>query len=206
MTFGPPRKLIKACTGCGEILPRSAFYIRANGQVIPRCKDCCSAASKTLDRQKRALYKRRSRERHPDSDTNYGRIYKARPEYKRRRLVLLKERKKSDPAFAIANSLRRTLADKVRTAKSGKSGGTFEILGCSIQEFIVYVEGKFAVGMSWANWGRGRGCWHLDHIRPIASFDLTDPVQQRACFHFTNHQPLWWIDNIRKGAKIMCGV
>ncbi len=42
---------------------------------------------------------------------------------------------------------------------------------------------------------------HVDHIRPCASFDLTRASQQRACFHFTNLQPLWAADNRRKGAK-----
>jgi len=51
--------------------------------------------------------------------------------------------------------------------------------------------------MSWDNYGY-RG-WHIDHIRPCASFDLTDPEQQRECFHYTNLQPLWWQDNLRKG-------
>jgi HNH endonuclease. len=53
--------------------------------------------------------------------------------------------------------------------------------------------------MSWDNYGRDG--WHIDHIRPCASFDLTDPEQQRQCFHYTNLQPLWAADNIRKGAK-----
>jgi hypothetical protein len=45
------------------------------------------------------------------------------------------------------------------------------------------------------------GLWHVDHIRPCASFDLTDPEQQAICFHYTNLQPLWAIDNIKKGAR-----
>ena len=48
---------------------------------------------------------------------------------------------------------------------------------------------------------RHKDRWQLDHIRPVSSFDLTDPAQQRACFHFSNFQPLWMPDNIRKGAK-----
>ena len=53
--------------------------------------------------------------------------------------------------------------------------------------------------MAWDNWGKfGR---HIDHIRPCASFDLTDPVEQRKCFHFSNLQPLWAYDNHVKGDK-----
>jgi hypothetical protein len=51
--------------------------------------------------------------------------------------------------------------------------------------------------MTWEN----RSKWHVDHIRPCASFNLFDPAQQAACFHFSNLQPLWAADNIRKSDK-----
>lgn len=54
--------------------------------------------------------------------------------------------------------------------------------------------------MTWENWGR-RG-WHIDHIAPLSSFDLTDPVQFRRAVHYTNLQPLWWFDNLSKGKRI----
>ena len=50
--------------------------------------------------------------------------------------------------------------------------------------------------MSWDNYGIHG--WHIDHIRPCASFDLTDPEQQRQCFHYPNLQPLWAFDNLSK--------
>lgn len=55
--------------------------------------------------------------------------------------------------------------------------------------------------MSWQNRGRGHDKWHIDHVRPCASFDLTDPEQQKQCFHWSNMQPLWQTDNLRKGSK-----
>lgn len=64
-------------------------------------------------------------------------------------------------------------------------------------EFMAYLEAKFTDGMSWKNYGK----WHIDHIKPLASFDLTDPEQVKAACHFTNLQPLWASDNISKGAK-----
>lgn len=80
-----------------------------------------------------------------------------------------------------------------------KSDTTIKLLGCSYAEFIPHFEKQFKPGMTWEN--RGLLGWHIDHIRPCANFDLTDPEQQRICFHFTNLQPLWAADNLRKGTK-----
>ena len=55
--------------------------------------------------------------------------------------------------------------------------------------------------MSWDNHGKGKGKWHIDHIRPCASFDLTDLEQQKECFNYSNLQPLWSEDNLIKGDR-----
>jgi hypothetical protein len=79
-----------------------------------------------------------------------------------------------------------------------KVGRTKELLGCEIDSFKLYICTKFEEGMTWHNYG----LWHIDHVVPCALFDLTKPDHQRACFHFSNLQPLWAIDNIRKGKSI----
>jgi hypothetical protein len=55
--------------------------------------------------------------------------------------------------------------------------------------------------MSWDNYGYEG--WHIDHIKPIAKFDLSDPIQRAQCFHYSNLQPLWALDNMRKHARIV---
>ena len=77
-----------------------------------------------------------------------------------------------------------------------KAAATLELLGCTPEHLRAYLEAQFEPGMSWENYGRDG--WHVDHIRPCASFDLTDPAQQRECFHFANLQPLWAADNLAK--------
>ena len=52
--------------------------------------------------------------------------------------------------------------------------------------------------MNWENYG----VWHIDHIIPCARFDLSDPGQQKICFHYTNLQPMWGEDNLKKGARL----
>jgi tetratricopeptide (TPR) repeat protein len=80
-----------------------------------------------------------------------------------------------------------------------KKTSSTELLGCNLSEYRLYLESKFTEGMNWDNYGR-KG-WHIDHIIPCASFNLSDYNQQKQCFHYTNTQPLWWWDNLKKSAK-----
>lgn len=206
---GPERKRIKRCTGCGRDLPRSDFYARANGQVVPKCIECARLAARLRDPVAESRAKATHRVKHQEKISEYRREYGQRPSAKSRRLALLSRRKSEDQAFAIECRLRTSLADKIRKAKTTKCAGTMAILGCSIADFMAFIGGNFQPGMTWDNWGRGRGKWNLDHIRPVSSFDLTQPHHQARCFHFANFQPLWSIDNLRKGSKMpegMCGI
>ena len=104
----------------------------------------------------------------------------------------------------ICNSLDVRLAERLRVrlyaaVKGGfKKGSAVRDLGCNISKFKDFISEKFQTGMSWDN----HGGWHLDHILPLASFDLTDRKQFLAACHYTNYQPLWAKDNLKKGAKV----
>lgn len=80
-----------------------------------------------------------------------------------------------------------------------KPMSTAEGLGCTYQELRAHLEKQFHSGMSWENYGR-KG-WHIDHIKPLAWFDLTDPVQFAEACHYTNLQPMWGRENESKGAR-----
>ena len=83
-----------------------------------------------------------------------------------------------------------------------KSGSAVSDLGCTMLEFIVYFESLFTEGMSWENNGIGKNKWQIDHIIPLALFDLTDRKQLLRACHYTNLQPLWSVDNTSKGKKL----
>ena len=72
------------------------------------------------------------------------------------------------------------------------------LIGCTAAHIKAHLESKFTPEMNWDNYGT---FWEIDHIRPCASFDLTDPAQQRACFNWINCQPLERIENRRKQDK-----
>jgi len=80
-----------------------------------------------------------------------------------------------------------------------KTGSAVRDLGCSMEQFLYYIEGLFQPGMTWDNYGKGG--WHLDHIRPLSSFNLENPEEFKLAAHYTNLQPLWEFDNLKKSNK-----
>jgi len=106
-----------------------------------------------------------------------------------------KERRRIDFNFKLTSNLRNRITKVLKGLT--KSKRTMELIGCTIDELWIHMESKFTDGMTRKNYGK----WHVDHIKACAKFDLTNPKQQQICFNYTNLQPLWAIDNIRKGAK-----
>lgn len=129
------------------------------------------------------------------------RTRKAAPKAKERH----KNRLKTDPSYKIACNLRTRIYNAV---KKGKSGSAVNDLGCSIEFLVQHLESQFYPDretgemMSWENYGRWEGKWNIDHIVPLSSFDLTDKEQFLKAAHYTNLQPLWFDDNMRKGDKL----
>lgn len=107
------------------------------------------------------------------------------------------ERGKNDLNFKIKRNLRNRLRQALKS--NSKNSTTIILLGCSVQELKNYLESKFTNGMSWDNYGKGGEKWQIDHIIPCSFFDLTIEENQRKCFHYTNLQPLWEKDNLKKG-------
>ena len=102
------------------------------------------------------------------------------------------KQRRLDPTQRILDSLRTRL--RIALKNSSKKDNTLNLVGCSIVRLRAHLENKFQPGMSWSNYGK----WHIDHIRPCASFNLSKATEQHKCFHYTNLQPLWAIDNLRK--------
>lgn len=108
-------------------------------------------------------------------------------------------RLKNDINYLLLKNMRIRIYYAIKRTK--KSKHTIELVGCSILELKSYLESKWAPGMNWENYNLHG--WHIDHIRPCASFDLSKPEEQKKCFHYTNLQPMWAEDNWKKGARIL---
>ena len=99
----------------------------------------------------------------------------------------------------IAKNLRARLYLAVKKNGGKKYFSAMNLVGADWPTLSAWIQSKFQLGMTWANYGQ----WHIDHEIPCASFDLTKLEQQRVCFHYTNLQPLWGVENLKKGAKII---
>jgi len=107
------------------------------------------------------------------------------------------DRKKTDVLFSLITNMRTRVCSYLKVKNINKNNNTFEIVGCSPIELKEHLEKQFINGMSWEN----RKDWHIDHIIPLSSAKTKDELLK--LFHYTNLQPLWAIDNIKKSNKII---
>ena len=123
--------------------------------------------------------------------------YKAKPEIKERTNERWRNRYSTDLNF----KLRHLCSNRVLQALKGtnKSASTMKLIGCTVDELRRHIESQFKPGMNWEN--QGLGGWDMDHIKACFHFNLEDPKQQRACFNWSNLQPMEHIENIKKGNK-----
>jgi len=108
-----------------------------------------------------------------------------------------KNRLKDDSLYKLKSSIRNRINLSFKKKGYKKNSKTFEILGCSFEDFKLYLELMFTEGMCWENQGE----WHLDHIIPISSAQTEEEIFKLN--HYSNFQPLWAEDNIKKGNKIL---
>jgi hypothetical protein len=195
-----------------EVTRKRRIWAKENKQAIQkRQRDWCAANREHL---RKYLAARRTRLRAKLRDylalwrkNNYVRDQKTRSLWRRRNRDRLnpifsarkKERYATEEQFRAMVILRARLSSIFRTKGIRRSARTEALLGADFRFVKNYLEKLFSPGMTWLN--RGKHSWHVDHIRPCSSFDLTDPEQQKLCFHYTNLQPLWAVDNLRKSDK-----
>lgn len=179
--------LVKYCSKCGLEKDLQDFHQQKSGFKGRRadCKACrgCTRRKRNTPEQRRAYIKAWTKK-----NRDILRI-KSRDRKRKRR--------KEDPQFRLKERLRQRIGKAIRQDR--RPGSAVRDLGCSIGDLKIYLESKFQPGMTWDNYGAFG--WHIDHVKPLASFNLIDPVQFRQAVHYTNLQPLWRIDNIRKGGK-----
>lgn len=162
----------KRCSHCIEFKGFNEFYAdaRASDGRQSRCKKCHaigtnSWAKNNPEKRKKILTLSAKR--------NRG----TRREYERERL--------KNPTIKLLCNLRKRVSVLLRG--KNKSAKTLDLIGCSAEQFKEWIEAQFESWMNWDNYGTG---WEIDHIKPCSAFDLAHTGDQRACFNFSNCQPL----------------
>jgi hypothetical protein len=205
----------KTCTHCKVVKLLSEFPVEKN-KPRSKCKSCKSLINKRwreLNKDKITL-KNKEKWQKRKNDINY--IISYRDYYSNNRNLILENKKeyyeknkkkilenhkkyeqlqlKNNPLFRLRKNVRRRL----HLALNGKfkSKTTLNLIGCSWEELKVYLESKFQSGMSWDNYGYYG--WHVDHIIPVSNFNIENLEELKKCMHYTNLQPLWMIDNLKK--------
>ena len=139
----------------------------------------------------------------------YRKVHHAKPDVRESRKAYMrgytKKRRRTNPQARILGSLRARVRNALHSYRNGKTYPTMRLIGCTLVQLIAHIEAQLSPDMSWDNYGSPttkRRVWNIDHIVPCASFDLRDPEQQIACFHFTNLRPLWSTENRAKWHRL----
>ena len=204
------------------------FNPNRNNQVF--CSDICADREGKRDykkrnpekirasenRRKKFKYHNDPKDREKKINASNSRYHKLSPEEKKERSrknraardpdelkkyhrEYFAERIKSDLNFLLISNLRTLTKGAIKRGGSETEAKTIELIGCSLEECRKHIEEQFDEKMNWENWDR-KG-WHLDHIRPCSSFNLSEDKQQYVCFNWRNLRPLWWDKNINKKDK-----
>lgn len=212
---------MKRCSKCKEIKELSEFY---NDKTH---KDGLSSLCKICSKQNRKNYYNNHKEKEIDRAKEYytknkihykqyyqknkdklilkAKVYRQKwssltqdkkTKILKRVYLYTKNRYHTDVSFKLKIRLRDRLRRAIKNSQ--KSGSAVRDLGCSIEKFKLWIEFYWKDGMSWDNYGE----WHLDHIKPLSKFNLTDRNQLLEACHFTNIQPLWAHENLAKSDKV----
>lgn len=208
----------KKCCVCNEIKILDDFYKnkRSSDGFNYCCKKCFLKRFKKyriknkdiiLSKMRDKYYKdkdtilsrnKKWRDNNPDKirEIKKKEYLKNKDKYSKRRKIYENNKLKTDPYFKFMHQLRCRL--RIAIKNKYKSGSAVNDIGCSSKEAYDYISSKFKDGMSWENYGK----WHIDHIKPLSSFNLENREEFLKAVNYTNLQPLWAKDNLSKGNRI----
>jgi hypothetical protein len=195
----------RECNVCHIVKPYSEFHKnkKRKGGIQHVCKICKREQDKNTKLKRKLIGKCFYCSNIPENgrkicfrcrETN-RKIAKSH-NYKETRKKRYRDRIKNDTQYHISHNLRSRLRGAIQSDQ--KAGSAVQDLGCSIEEFKIYIENQFVEGQSWENWGCKVGDWSLDHIKPLHLFNLSDRCELLKACHYTNLRPLWHIENISR--------
>jgi hypothetical protein len=206
----------KRCSQCGELKPKTTEYFGVEKKTKDGFKFSCKACRREIEYLANYEHNRKKQkdwyENNKSTTLLKQKVYIAKNidikrtrdkiYYQKNKVQIKKDVKmrfykriEEDAGFKILQRCRKRLWEAVKN--HSKAARTQELIGCTTDELLKHLESQFTDGMTIENYGE----WHVDHRRPCATFDFSKEEDQRECFHYTNLQPLWAEDNMRKSAK-----
>jgi hypothetical protein len=216
---------MKVCSKCKVEKEFIEFYKHKKGKngLHPSCKNCCKQYNKQYELDNKENRKEYNKQYHIDNKQqikqykkeNIDKISKYQKQYeldnkenrkeyhikyridnKERVNIRQKNRMETDYLFKLICNTRNLIRISIKGKGYSKKSKTYKILGCSFEDFKQHLESQFTEGMTWEN----QGVWHLDHVYPVSL--ATDEQHLIKLNHYTNFQPLWAEDNIKKSNKL----
>ena len=183
------------CSVCGERKPVGDFYKSHQYRSSTKCRECSKEHARKYHKETYANKKQYYRD-------YYQKNKECRKEWQRKysgeNWDKIKEYR-AKPHQRVRKAQSKRLTKLLKRKGIAKKNSILKYIGCTKGQLVAHIEKQFKPGMNWENYGYHG--WHIDHIRPCASFDLTKEEDLKRCFHYTNLQPLWAEENLRKGAK-----
>jgi len=161
-----------------------------------QCKKCSYIQQKIYKEQNAELISKKRKKYYQD---NIEREKLKQKEYREKNIEKLRIRQKNKYRNNLHYKIKVNVRRRLNKVLHNKKTSSFDIVGCSADELRTYLENKFLEGMNWKNYGKYG--WHIDHIIPLDSANTNEEII-KLC-HYSNLQPLWATDNLKKSNKIL---
>ena len=195
-------KLERCCPKCKVMKALTLFSKRQS-----RCKTCRTEDYFTREKAKHLIWRKKNAETIKQqtkswraANADYAKTYYLanRAKVRQQHSIWQSKQIKENPYFRLVKNLRNRVKDGIKNGNGLKSSVTETLIGCTYAFVRQHLTSLFQPGMTLENYG----LWEIDHIIPVASFDLTKEEEQKKCFHWSNMQPLWKQINRLKSDKL----
>ena len=193
---------MKRCTKCLIMKPNSEFHRNKSTKTgyTSACKNCVSLAKRVYRENNKEKIRQKNKEYRENNKERITRRQKENADYYRAYSKnYIKNRRRNDPKFYMINILRNRL--RLALKNKAKKGSAVRDLGMPIDAFLVYLN-LDCIDRYGESYTGNEKKYHIDHIRPLSSFNLNDPSELKAAIHWSNLQVLEAKENIKKGGRL----